>query len=165
MNRKRSWGTCHAGIKYHTSSALRRVSSAGCHLQFKKTNTLRWQAHTPSEQPRHLGATTAKPLWYEQTGNSWRVFSAKEIPIKLEHATPLQKSSSLKCFLFTLKPATKLSESDTHCRSYHRKRKPATSFPNLYRALFGKSKLLPSTYPAQDHPWKHVRDMLLTWQG
>lgn len=147
MNRKRSWGTCHAGIKYHTSSAFRRVSSAGCHLLFKKTNTLRWQAHTPSEQPRHLGATTAKHLWYEQTGNSWRVFSAKEISIRLEHATPLQKSSSLKCFLFTLKTATKLSESDTtEVMTKKKKKKPATSSPNLYFALFGNSKLLPSTY-------------------
>lgn len=64
MSRRRSWATCQAQIKYHTSRQHRRVSSAGCHLQFKKTNTLTWQAHPlqNSLASRHNHSKASKEL-------------------------------------------------------------------------------------------------------
>lgn len=77
MSRERSWGTCQARIKYHTSREYRQVSSAGCHLQFKTTNTLTWQAHPPqnSQASKH---NHSKPFQHYQRANFWRISLLKK---------------------------------------------------------------------------------------
>lgn len=71
-NGRRSWGPCQAWIKYHTSRGYRRVNSTGCQLEFKKTNTLTWQAHPPqnSQASRH---NHSKPSQHYQRANLGRI--------------------------------------------------------------------------------------------
>lgn len=64
-------------IKYHTSREYRRLSSSGCHLQLKKTNTLRWQTHPPqnSQASRH---SHSKPFQHYQRANLQRISLLKK---------------------------------------------------------------------------------------